>query len=130
MRGGSASEKWTAIIGKAVGQAFNTSPHQSPSSKMAQHIKPRRRLSFSRLKRFAAALIFAILTYRYVYRGLALQYGSKPRDAAGNATLGVSLPALLYLRVTQQDTFSSLFEADKSHSSKRSSCSQKVLAGE
>ena len=70
----------------------NAYPH--PSSKMTPHLKPLRRLSFSRLKYFAAACIFAIITYRYVYRNPALRLGSKPRDAAGNSTLGVSFSRL------------------------------------
>ena len=61
-------------------------------SKMASRSQPRRRLPFSRLKYFAVACMFAIITYRYVYQNPAIQFGSKPRDAAGNSTLGVSSP--------------------------------------
>jgi hypothetical protein len=57
---------------------------------MAPRSQPRRLLPFSRLKYFAAACMFAIITYRYVYQNPAFQFGSKPRDAAGNSTLGVS----------------------------------------
>jgi hypothetical protein len=61
-------------------------------------LTPRRRLSLSRLKYLAAACVLAIITYNYGYHGLTLttRLGSlKPRDAAGNSTLGVRF--LVYL---------------------------------
>jgi hypothetical protein len=61
---------------------------------MPKPFKPRRRVSLGRL--FAVAFIFAITTYYYLYRSPDYQLSlSNPRDAAGNSTLGVSLPVSL-----------------------------------
>ncbi|KAE9379856.1 glycosyltransferase family 25 protein [Stipitochalara longipes BDJ] len=54
---------------------------------MAHPLKHRRRFSLSRLKYLMVACLLAIISYSYVYHGSGV--GSvKPRDAAGNSTLG------------------------------------------
>jgi hypothetical protein len=62
-----------------------------PTFKMPHPFKSRRRLSSSRIRYLLVACTFLIVSYYYIYRNPTILLGaSKPRDAAGNSTLGVS----------------------------------------
>jgi len=54
-------------------------------------------MSHSRFRHLLAACTFILVSYYYVYRSLSFVLSSsKPRDAAGNSTLGVSFPFLSF----------------------------------